>query len=85
MDQEVDKMTREELIRHIREGIKTEESAIAIYSRHLGAIASRSGLPEPKLAQIKRTLDILIRANEEHKNLLNTLLKRIQGESIDVY
>lgn len=78
-------MTREELIRHIQEGMKTEESAITIYARHLGAIASRSGLPESKLVQIKRTLELLIEANRKHKNILDSLLKRIHGESIDVY
>ncbi|MCF8142525.1 MAG: hypothetical protein K9N21_01255 [Deltaproteobacteria bacterium] len=78
-------MTKEELIRHIQEGIKTEESAITIYARHLAAIVGRSGLPESRLSQVKKTLDILIEANREHKNLLDTLLRRIQGESIDVY
>jgi endonuclease III len=85
MDQGFDKMTREELMKHIQEGIKTEESAITIYARHLAAIVSRSGLPESKMSQIKRTLDLLIEANRRYKNLLDSLLKRIQGESIDVY
>ena len=78
-------MTREELIRHIQEGIKTEESAVTIYARHLTAIVDRSGLPESRLSQVKKTLDVLIESNREHKNLLDTLLRRIQGESIDVY
>lgn len=78
-------MTKEELIRHIQEGIKTEESAVTIYSRHLAAIISRSGLAESNISRIKKTLEILIEANIKHKNLLNSLMKRIQGESIDVY
>ncbi len=78
-------MTKEELIKHIQEGIKTEESAVTIYSRHLAAIISRSGLPESNISQIKETLEILIKANIKHKNLLNSLMKRIQGGSIDVY
>ncbi len=78
-------MTKEELILHIQEAMKTEESAIAIYSRHLSAISRRSGLPNETLSRIQKTLDTLIRANQEHKNLLTTLLRRIQGESIDVY
>ena len=78
-------MTKEELIRHIQEGIKTEESAVTIYSRHLAAIVSRSGLPESDISKIKKTLEILITANMKHKELLNSLTKRVQGESIDVY
>jgi len=78
-------MTKEELIRYIQEGIKTEESAVTIYSRHLAAIVSRSGLPESNISQIKKTLEILIKTNREHKKLLDSLMKRVQGESIDVY
>jgi rubrerythrin len=85
MDSGVDKMTREELIRHIQEGMKTEESAITIYTRHLGAIVSRSGLTESQISQIKKTLEFLIKSNKEHKSLLDSLLRQIQGESRDVY
>ena len=78
-------MTKEELMKHIQEGMKTEESAVTIYSRHLSAIVSKSGFPESTVLEIKRTLQILIQANKEHKDQLNALLTRIKGESIDVY
>ena len=78
-------MTKEELIKHIQEAMKTEESAVTIYSRHLAAIVSRSGLPESDIAEIKRKLDILIRANQRHKGILETLIQQVQGESINVY
>jgi len=78
-------MTREELINHIQEGMKKEESAVTIYSRHLSAIVSRSGLPESNIAELKRVLGMLIQENRKHKKILNTLLKQIQGETIDVY
>jgi rubrerythrin len=78
-------MTREELINHIQEGMKKEESAVTIYSRHLSAIVSRSGLPESNIAELKRVLGMLIQENRKHKKILSTLLKQIQGETIDVY
>jgi hypothetical protein len=78
-------MTKEELIKQIQEGLKTEESAITIYAKHLSAIISRSGLPESSISQIKKTLGILMTANVKHKELLNSLMKRVQRESIDVY
>ncbi len=78
-------MTKEELIRHIQEGIKTEESAVTIYSRHLSAIVSRSGLPESDIAELKRVLGTLIQENQRHKQILSALLRQIQGEAIDVY
>lgn len=78
-------MTREELIKHIQEGMKTEESAVTIYSRHLSAIVSRSGLPESDIAELKRVLGTLIQENQRHKRILIALLKQVQGEAIDVY
>ena len=78
-------MTREELIKHIQEGMKKEESAVTIYSRHLSAIVSRSGLPESDIAELKRVLGTLIQENQKHKQILSTLFRQIQGESIDVY
>jgi|GEM_PF-5106744 len=53
MDQGVDKVTKEELIRRIQEGMKTEESAMVIYAKHLPAIVGRSGLPESRMSQIE--------------------------------
>ena len=78
-------MTKEELIRHIQEGIKTEESAVTIYSKHLSAIVTKSGLPTSNISEIKKTLETLINANKQHKDFLNSLMKRVQGESTDVY
>ncbi|MBW2708366.1 MAG: hypothetical protein JRD04_03630 [Deltaproteobacteria bacterium] len=78
-------MTREELLNHIQEGMKKEESAITIYARHLSAIVSRSGLPASDIAEMKRVLGTLIQENERHKRILSGLLRQVQGESIDVY
>ena len=78
-------MTKEELITHIQEGIKKEESAVTIYSRHLSAIVSRSGLAESDIAELKRGLGMLIQENRKHKQILTALLKQIQREAIDVY
>jgi rubrerythrin len=78
-------MTREELIHHIQEGIKTEESAIAVYARHLSAIIGRSGLTEADVSRTRKTLEFLIEENRRHSRLLHSVLARIKGESIDVY
>jgi len=85
MDQRLKKMTKEELIKHIQEGMKTEESAVTIYSRHLAAIVSRSGLPESDISEIKRVLGTLIQGTQRHKRILSGLLRQVQGEAIDVY
>jgi len=78
-------MIREELIKHIQESMKKEESAVTIYARHLSAIVSRSGLPESDIVELKRVLGTLIQENKRHKQILIALLRQVQGESIDVY
>jgi len=78
-------MTREALIKNLQEAMKTEESAVTIYVRHLSAIVSKSGLPEASISQIRSTFTTLIDANQKHKAFLQSLLKRVEGESIDVY
>ena len=78
-------MNKEELLETIREGMKMEESAVAIYTRHLSAIILRSGLPEEDIEVIKRDLELLIEANKRHKKTLELLVEQIQGESMDVY
>lgn len=85
MDQRVKKMTREELIKHIQESMKTEESAVTIYAKHLSAIVSRSGLPESDIAELKRIMGMLIQENQRHKRILSALLRQVQGGAIDVY
>lgn len=78
-------MTRKQLIKKLQEAMKTEESAVTIYAKHLSAIVSRSGLSESDVSQIKKIFETLIDANKKHKAFLESLLKRVQGESIDVY
>ena len=78
-------MTKEELIKHIQEGMKKEESAVTIYAKHLSAIVSRSGLPESDIVELKRVLGTLIQETQRHKRILSALLRQVQGEAIDVY
>ena len=58
---------------------------VNIYSKHLSAIISRSGLAEPDISNIKSKLETLIQSNRRHKNVLTSLVQQIKGESIDVY
>jgi len=78
-------MRKEQFLNHCYEAIKTEETANTIYLRHLSAIVLRSGLPEQKIAKIKESIEFLISVNTKHKELLQSIVKRIQEEDIDVY
>lgn len=78
-------MKKEELLQYCREAIKTEESAVAIYMKHLSAIVLRSGLPEADIERIRETIDFLISTNQEHKKVLESVVRRIMEENTDVY
>lgn len=78
-------MTREELLEYIDEGIRTEESATALYLKHLDAIVSRSGRPADEIAQIKDIIVALVAANRRHKSLLDKTRQQIMTEDIHVY
>jgi hypothetical protein len=78
-------MTKEELIRHCQEAAKTEESANAIYMRHLHAILLHSGLPREKLEEARDSILLLMDGNRRHKRVLERLIERIRREDCDVY
>ncbi|MFO7870195.1 MAG: hypothetical protein R6V03_02045 [Kiritimatiellia bacterium] len=78
-------MTKEELQESISEAIRTEESASALYLKHLDAIVTRSGLPDNTVNEARQIVFALINANKRHKALLEDLRERVRGEKIDVY
>jgi len=78
-------MKKEQLLKHCHEAVKTEETATTVYLKHLSAIVFRSGLPKPDIAKIKDTIEFLIAMNTRHKELMQSLINRIQEEDIDVY
>lgn len=85
MDTGKNEMDRESLIARLNEAVKREESATGVYLKHISAIVTRSGLPEEDVAHIKRSLESLIKSNNEHKMFLVSLIERIRGEELDVY
>lgn len=78
-------MTKDELQERISESIRTEESASALYLKHLDAIATRSGLPDDAVDEARHNISALISANKRHKALLEDLQERVRGEKTDVY
>jgi len=76
-------MRKQELLEHIQHGIRTEESASAIFMRHLSAMILRSDLPDEEITAVRRTVNALIAENKKHKQLLESLRERIEGETTD--
>lgn len=78
-------MTKDQLLEHIDEGIRTEESAITLYLRHLDAVVTRCGRPNEEVARMKGIIDSLVGNNRRHKALLENLRQEIKAEAVNVY
>ncbi len=78
-------MRKEELIKHIQESIKREESATTVYLGHLKALTLRSGLSDSDIAEARNIIEFLIESNIDHKKCLEDLLQKTEEDSKDVY
>ena len=78
-------MTKQELLEHIDESIRTEETASALYLQHLKAIVTRSGRTDADVERMKKLITYLIDANNQHQKLLTDLGERVRKEPSDVY
>ncbi|MDY6903476.1 MAG: hypothetical protein SWH61_02215 [Thermodesulfobacteriota bacterium] len=73
-------MKKDELMRHIREGIRTEESAVAIYYKHLRAVIIRSGIPRDTQFRVRAMLERLKAESAGHRKQLEKLMSRLEKE-----
>ena len=78
-------MKKEDLIAHVEESIRREESATTVYLGHLKALVLRSGLSDSKMAKMRSTIKYLINSNTEHKQYMEDLLKKIKEDAADAY
>ena len=78
-------MTKNELLEHIDESIRTEETASTLYLKHMNAIVTRTGHADRAVAQMKDVIGRLISENKKHKALLEEIRKNVMEESADVY
>ncbi|MHC9543916.1 MAG: hypothetical protein AB9903_30750 [Vulcanimicrobiota bacterium] len=78
-------MTKKELIEGIQEAIRTEESASAVYLKHIKALIERAGCKETCVSEVKALIDTLVSENTRHKKILKELLVMIGKEDCDVY
>lgn len=76
-------MEKNELLLKLQEAIRTEESASAIFLEHLHALAERSGIDEHLAGNTRQVLETLIRENNRHRNILETMRERVKGEERD--
>ncbi len=77
-------MHKKELLNELKESIRTEESASAIYLTHLHAITERVGIKKDQtIEKIQFELNNLIKENNRHRRLLEELIKKVDKEDRD--
>ena len=78
-------MKKEEVIQMLQECIKTEESAVAVYSRNIASTLSFSGLSAGRQQEIVKILSVLKNDTYAHKVVFEKVLKKIEEQEKDVY
>ncbi len=77
-------MHKIELLNELKEAIRTEESASAIYLTHIHAITERVGIEKNQtIEKIQSELENLIKDNNRHRRLLEELVEMIDKEDRD--
>ncbi len=78
-------ITKEELIKKIKSDINTEESGVALYTKHLKDTLFFSGISKEKRKRIVELLDRLADESRIHEKTMKALLSRIIKSDRDVY
>ncbi|MCF7874914.1 MAG: hypothetical protein K9L87_05425 [Candidatus Omnitrophica bacterium] len=74
-------MNKKEIIKQLKEALIAEEKSIPIYTKHLGLTVFWTGLGQDKADEIKVILSELARGSMIHKQIIENLLQRLEGET----
>ncbi len=72
---------KQKVIGILTDAILAEEKAMPIYTRHLNTVLFWTGLDEQKAARMKVMFEQLARESEQHKQIVEKLLLKIQSEA----
>lgn len=78
-------ITKDRLLQMIQEAIRTEESAIPIYIKHISVSVPWFGFREEDREFIQNELRTLGQESAEHKRILEEVREAIIKEAKDVY
>lgn len=78
-------ISKKDLVKRIREDIKTEEVAVVLYSKHLKDTLRISGIDEAVREKMVDLLDKLTEESRQHERVMKELLEKILGSDRDVY
>jgi endonuclease III len=77
-------MHKTELLNELKEAIRTEETASAIYLTHIHAITERVGIKKNQtIEKIQSELNNMIKENNRHRRLLEEFIEMIDKEDRD--
>ena len=78
-------ITKEQLLNELNEALKTEESAIPLYTKHVSSTLFLADMEKEKVSRIKEILGILNSDSQKHAEMFKSLINRIEGDAKDVY
>jgi len=78
-------ISKKDLVKRIREDIKTEEVAVVLYSKHLKDTLRISGIEESVREKMVDLLEKLTEESRQHERVMKELLEKILGSDRDVY
>lgn len=78
-------MTKQELLHSLGEALKTEESAIPLYTGHIVSTLSLSNFNDDEQKLISETLQTLNVESTQHSVILHQLIDKVQSEDKNVY
>lgn len=78
-------ITKEKLMTHLGEALKTEENAIPLYSKHIGSTLFFSPFEEEKRKRIQEILNKLIYDSQRHARMIEDLIDKLKNGDKDVY
>lgn len=78
-------LTKEKLLVELNEALKTEESAIPLYTKHVSSTLFLADMEDEDISRIKEILDILNYDSRKHARIFKSLINKIEGDTKDVY
>ncbi|ARM30848.1 hypothetical protein [Prosthecochloris sp. HL-130-GSB] len=78
-------ITRKELLKRLKEDIRTEEVAVSLYTRHLKDTLHLAGISDEQRQRMTALLDRLTEDSKTHERVMKELLSTISASDRDVY
>lgn len=78
-------MTKQQLLDSLQEALKTEESTIPLYIKHINSTLFLSSFEDEAQKRIKQILDKLHRESTGHSKIYKKMIGRIEGDERNVY